>query len=540
MRGLFKPNIEKMKIKKDTEGLIKALSNKDYGIKIEAAEALGEIGDKKAIDALVKFIDEIDSSERGSSTLKQNLIFKFLLLASDTREGDSINYSKNKSRQALINMGTGAIDYLIELFIGGYGSREAIKKILLDIGKDQIDFLISSLRYKIAAYSYNANSHKREKLQKLENLSNEIIVNMGRQSAKLLSSILKSENKKDRIWAAFMLGKIENEQVIKDLIIALNDSDKFVIKNAIRALSKVRSKEVAEALVNVFKTKEERELKEEARIAIRNMGKYPVEALAKTLKDKNKDVRIWAAWSLSEIEGKEEATTDLIAALSDINWEVRKFAVNALAEIKDKNVEQILIKALDDDDDRVRHSVFNALGKIRSKEVKAVLIKSLEDDDMYIRYPAALILGEMGEPRAIDQILKCLFESSNPPVSKELKDIKDILHILVPESLLTHEIVDNVINASTYSDYLETGYLYEKSNSGIKYLCDLKSPITSNLLNLVVKKKDIEVTTAAICANEEDYTRKLSFQTQRDQALKELKKRGNPSYDPGLYLKDKI
>lgn len=539
MRGLFKPNIEKMKRKKDTEGLIRALSNKDYGIKIKAVEALGKIEDKKAIDALVKFIGEIDSSEKGSLTLKQNLIFKLLLLASDARKGDLINYSKNKSREALINMGTEAIDYLIELYIKGYGDREVITKILLDTGKDQTGFLISSLRYKIATYSYNIDSYeKKNKLQKLEGLSNEIIVNIGRQTAKPLSRILKSENKQDRIWAAFMLGKIENEEVVKDLIIALNDSDKFVIKNSIRALSKVRSKEVAEALVNVFKTKEERDLKEEARIAIRNMGKYPVEALTRALKDKNEDVRIWAAWSLSEIEGKEEAITDLIAALSDINWEVRKFAVDALAEIKDKNVEQALIKALDDNDSRVRYRVVDALGKTRSNEVKAALVKSLEDDDMYIRYPAALILGKMGEPRAIDQILKCLFEIPRLPVSKELKDIKDTLCILIPESLLTHEIVDNAINASTYSDYLETGYLYEKSNSGIKYLCNLKSPITSNLLNLVVKKKDIEVTTAARCANEEDYTRKLSFQTQRDLALEELKRRENPPYDPGLYLKD--
>ncbi len=536
---MFKPNIEKMKRKKDTEGLIRALSYKEYGIKIKAVEALGKIEDKKAIDALVKFTGEIDSSRKESSILKQNLIFKFLILASDAREGDLVNYSKNKSREALVNMGTETINYLIELFLKGYGDREVIIKIFLDIGKDQTGFLIGSLRQEIAIYGHDTNSYeKKSELQKLEELSNEIIVNIGRQAAKPLSHILKSENKEDRRWAALMLGKIENEQVVKDLIIALNDRDKIVIKNAIRSLGKVKTKEVAEVLVNVFKTKEERELKEEARIAIRNMGKYPVEALARALKDKNEDARIWAAGSFREIEGKEEAVTDLIAALSDINWEVRAFVVDALEKIKDKNVEQALIKALDDSDSRIRHRVVGALGKIRSKKVKVALIKSLEDDDMYIRYNAALILGEMGEPQAIDQILECLFEIPRLPVSKELKDIKDTLRILIPESLLTHEIVDNAINASTYSDYLETGYLYKKSDSAIKYLCNLKSPITNNLLNLVVKKKDIEVTTSARCANEEDYTQKLSFQTQRDLASEELKRRGNPPYDPKFYLKD--
>lgn len=67
----------------------------------------------------------------------------------------------------------------------------------------------------------------------------------------------------------------------------------------------------------------------------------------------------------------------------------------------------------------------------------------------------------------------------------------------------------------------------------------LNSPITSNLLNLIVKKEDIQVTISPLCANEEDYVKKLSFQNQRDLALEELKRRGNPPYDPKFYLKDK-
>ena len=60
---LFKPNIERMKEKKDVNGLKKALKHKDYRIRMKAAEALGEIGVKDAIDSLIKALKEDESSE---------------------------------------------------------------------------------------------------------------------------------------------------------------------------------------------------------------------------------------------------------------------------------------------------------------------------------------------------------------------------------------------------------------------------------------------------------------------------------------------
>lgn len=46
--GLSKPDVEKMKAKKDVKGLIKALKYKDMVIRWDAAEALGRIGDARA------------------------------------------------------------------------------------------------------------------------------------------------------------------------------------------------------------------------------------------------------------------------------------------------------------------------------------------------------------------------------------------------------------------------------------------------------------------------------------------------------------
>lgn len=55
---LFKPNIRKLKAKKDIKGLIKALGHSDRSVQWEAVRALGEIGDERAVEGLIKALDD--------------------------------------------------------------------------------------------------------------------------------------------------------------------------------------------------------------------------------------------------------------------------------------------------------------------------------------------------------------------------------------------------------------------------------------------------------------------------------------------------
>jgi len=59
------PNIEKMKAKRDVEGLIKAINyQKDIHIRIAAAKALGEINDKRAFHPLRYALHDNDLAMR--------------------------------------------------------------------------------------------------------------------------------------------------------------------------------------------------------------------------------------------------------------------------------------------------------------------------------------------------------------------------------------------------------------------------------------------------------------------------------------------
>jgi hypothetical protein len=67
-----KPDIDKLKLIKDVNGIIEALSYNDSGVKLEAVKALGSIGDERALEPL----DKVKTGEKGIlKTYAENAIF---------------------------------------------------------------------------------------------------------------------------------------------------------------------------------------------------------------------------------------------------------------------------------------------------------------------------------------------------------------------------------------------------------------------------------------------------------------------------------
>ncbi len=62
--NLFKPNVQRMKEKKNVPGLIRALRNKDFSIRLDACWALGRIKDKRATEALFTALKDKDELVR--------------------------------------------------------------------------------------------------------------------------------------------------------------------------------------------------------------------------------------------------------------------------------------------------------------------------------------------------------------------------------------------------------------------------------------------------------------------------------------------
>jgi len=71
---LFKPNVTKMEAAKDVNGLIKALKDSDRWIRRAAAEALGGIGDARAVEPLIQALKDRDVDVRKAAA---NALGKF-------------------------------------------------------------------------------------------------------------------------------------------------------------------------------------------------------------------------------------------------------------------------------------------------------------------------------------------------------------------------------------------------------------------------------------------------------------------------------
>jgi HEAT repeat protein len=127
----------------------------------------------------------------------------------------------------------------------------------------------------------------------------------------------------------------------------------------------------------------------------------------------------------------------LVKALGDKNYEfpndkirvdVRQGAAKALGEIGDERAVEPLMKALRRDS-YVRWSAVVALGKIGKSAVEP-LIGVLSDDNWRVREYAVRALGEIGDERAVEPLIKALgdWEDGGVPHDAAKEALKKLGH----------------------------------------------------------------------------------------------------------------
>ncbi|MEW6666720.1 MAG: tetratricopeptide repeat protein [Thermodesulfobacteriota bacterium] len=126
-------------------------------------------------------------------------------------------------------------------------------------------------------------------------------------------------------------------------------------------------------------------------------GKQCPPVFVEALEDEIPDVRVAAAWTLTQI-GSDKHTPPLMRALKDSNPEVRGYAALAL-------------------------------GKIRADtpEVVPVLIQMLEESKTYLRCQAAEALGKKGDSEAVPHLIKALKEKDWTLRDRAIEALADLL-----------------------------------------------------------------------------------------------------------------
>ena len=327
--GLFdrKPDVEKLKENKDVEGLIKALKNRDWGVRGEAVAALGKIGDSRAVEPLIRALKDEEwlvrdraseaLGEIGDARAAQPLI---QALKCEKYEDE---YVRNTAVAALRKIGEPAVQPLIQaLKDKDKDVREGAAKALGRIG----DF----------------------------------------RAVDPLIEALKDEVRTVRLAAAGALTKMEDARAVEPLTQALNDKSSEVRKKALQALIKVGKPAVgplAQALGD-----ESMDVRRKAAQGLHKMGWKPSnksEQIAYLIATDN-----WG--QLAKIA--EAAVEPLIQALKDKDEDVRKKAAKALIKVGEPAVEP-LTQALAHKDKDVQFQAMSALKKICSPRT----VKALED-----------------------------------------------------------------------------------------------------------------------------------------------------------------
>jgi HEAT repeat protein/beta-lactamase regulating signal transducer with metallopeptidase domain len=126
---------------------------------------------------------------------------------------------------------------------------------------------------------------------------------------------------------------------------------------------------------------------------VRKIGDAATPALREGLKDKNRNVRRFAAWALSGNSAwAATALPELLAALRDSDPYVRCDAVNTLGSVKPRPKAYLpaLLQRIKDEDSRVRNATIANLGNMgpAAREAVPALLDVLNNDEPPLRHSA--------------------------------------------------------------------------------------------------------------------------------------------------------
>jgi HEAT repeat protein len=451
------PNIEKLNANHNVKGLIKALRYKrDAYVRINAAAALGKLNDSCAIPSLIAALEDSNrdvicaaaealgniGDARAVGPLVTMVKKQLYIWSPYWKEGEA-------GIKALLKIGTPAVDSLI----AAPGDRDPYvlvitAKILENMGNARAAELLVTIMKKW----YLHGPVRRAAL--------EALVKIGMPAVDLLIAALKDKESEIRAAAAEALGNIGDARAVEPLVTLVEKryTDWGARYAAWEALGKIRGVSTVDSLIVLLKHNDW-DVRESAttvleRISHRNLvgGFQPVEAQhakeALQAYEKEKEtyrkadhdlkdliealgykgdafveagVRAYAAEVLGKL-GDSHAIPSLIAALKDDDENVRRSAVEALRKIPDARavgpLVTMLYSGLGPD-----HIIMEALEKIGAPAVDS-LIPLLKDDAWDVRHSAAIVLKSIGSEHSVEALHA--YEKEEETYRQNLEDQQDI------------------------------------------------------------------------------------------------------------------
>ncbi|MFZ5875037.1 MAG: HEAT repeat domain-containing protein [Nitrospirota bacterium] len=229
-------------------------------------------------------------------------------------------------------------------------------------------------------------------------------------------ALSRSPRSRRRLLAARWLGRLQHRDGVPDLIRLAEDRSLRVRAAAVAALGAARDGRAQSALAALL----------DGHASVQPRRAVPVHVLTQALVAHGADgislalsrlqspsaaVRAAAADVLaSASDPPPRARVSLLAALDDVEGEVRARAAKAIGRIGDAGAAVPLIKALTDPVWFVRLQAAKAIGALAYERAVRALVTALTDEAWQVRAAAAEALRRVGGP-AVSALTECLFES---------------------------------------------------------------------------------------------------------------------------------
>lgn len=244
-----------------------------------------------------------------------------------------------------------------------------------------------------------------------------VLGDLGRTEAEVpLLLLLDDENGHVRSTAAEALGKLRSRKAVAALVGLLEDEYENVQESAIRALAAIGDDSVLDDLLRDFTTREAGMRRNIVRLLGRIGTDKASAALAFALKDEEPDVRKAVVVALNSLGG-ERVARPLLLAITDDDPEVRMLAAEALARTGTPDVGEALSQLLSDEDLWVRAAAARALGRLDAKRYGRLLAGYLGTANDIFLLALVDVMGAAVAPEALQPLLS-LADHDDPEVRK--------------------------------------------------------------------------------------------------------------------------
>lgn len=192
---------------------------------------------------------------------------------------------------------------------------------------------------------------------------------------------------------------------------ALTHPSAFIVVPAAEALGYTGSEAAVAPLTGILRHQNSQVREAAVRALIQLDAKEAAPEIANALRDPDAAVRYAAAQALQTL-GTEAQVPALTAALRDRNEDVRRAAVQALGAIGGGEVVQPFARVVrEDEDSDVRQLAVNALGAIGGSEAVEPLARAaMDDEDRFVRRDAVRALRSIGGNEVVEPLARAARE----------------------------------------------------------------------------------------------------------------------------------